>query len=177
MKAVRIEGSLDKDLIQLSSPLAPEFQGGLLIDESAHPVGIILPSERSKSAPPLGVAIPIQTAVRVCIIYDFPPPKAHVWLGVTAENLDPNDARGPMLPVPGAVVVAAIIARSPAAVAQLKVGDLIVKANGKPIRERGALMNLLYSMKSGDTLSLVVWRNGKERIVRVIPELEGARNR
>jgi S1-C subfamily serine protease len=42
-------------------------------------------------------------------------------------------------------------------------GDVIQEIDGKPVRTQNELLSRLSNYKGGDTVSLVVWREGKTR--------------
>jgi S1-C subfamily serine protease len=42
-------------------------------------------------------------------------------------------------------------------------GDVIQEIDGKPVRTQNELWSRLSNYKAGDTVSLVVWREGKSR--------------
>jgi S1-C subfamily serine protease len=59
--------------------------------------------------------------------------------------------------------------------AQLLVGgDLITSIDGKPIDRDDAISRALASKRTGDTLELTIYRNGKTMTVRVRLGDEGA---
>jgi serine protease Do len=63
------------------------------------------------------------------------------------------------------VVVEKVADKSPAAVAGLKVGDVIEKIGDRKLANRFDLERALWSYKSGDKLDATVLRNGKETTV------------
>jgi len=46
-------------------------------------------------------------------------------------------------------------------------GDVIQEIDGKPVHTQNELLARLGNYKAGDTVSLVVWREGKARKVSV----------
>ena len=55
-----------------------------------------------------------------------------------------------------------VVASSPAEAAGVKVDDIITKLDGEKVEEKaGGLAKLISSKKSGDTVSLELWRNGE----------------
>jgi S1-C subfamily serine protease len=60
------------------------------------------------------------------------------------------------------VLIGRVTAKSPAAKAGLKVGDLIVSIADNPILDINALEMELYSHAVGTTLSLTIMRNGRK---------------
>ena len=45
-------------------------------------------------------------------------------------------------------------------------GDILVEADGKPVASLDKLRDLVAAKKPGDTLRLVVYRNGKKKTSR-----------
>ena len=66
------------------------------------------------------------------------------------------------------VVITAVLGKSPAAAAGLKVGDQIVEINGKAVRSLDDVRRLTAEVVSGKMLPLVVRRGGENISVRVI---------
>lgn len=57
---------------------------------------------------------------------------------------------------------------SPAEKAGLKVGDLITRFDGQPVKDLMAYSNLLKNKKAGDTVKFTIQREGQEMVVDVI---------
>jgi PDZ domain-containing protein len=70
------------------------------------------------------------------------------------------------IPVQGSVVVAALSPQSPSA-GKLQKGDVVLSVDGTPVDGGGALRDAITSKKAGDTLHLVVRRDGKRVPVTV----------
>jgi len=62
------------------------------------------------------------------------------------------------------IVVVEVQAGTPADEAGLQPGDVILRANQRPIRTPTELSNILNSLKSGDSIPLVVQR-GKDKLL------------
>jgi S1-C subfamily serine protease len=56
---------------------------------------------------------------------------------------------------------------TPAAKAGLKEGDRIIEISGKPVKNLEAYMSLMAGHKKGDTLSVLILRDGKKMDVKV----------
>jgi S1-C subfamily serine protease len=50
-------------------------------------------------------------------------------------------------------------------------GDVIIEADGKPIYEINDLRSILFSLKPGEAVTLKIVRHGKEKAVRVVPQV------
>jgi len=65
------------------------------------------------------------------------------------------------------LVVRTVFAKSPAAKAGFKVGDVVVSIEGAPIRTRGDLLGTLGGKDVGDTVTVVVLRGDQEKTLNV----------
>jgi photosystem II stability/assembly factor-like uncharacterized protein len=82
-----------------------------------------------------------------------------IWLGINAQDA-----------VDSGVKVTGVEANSPAAKAELKLGDTITAIDKKPLKDRAALTELLESHKVGDKLALTIKRDKDTKDVTVILE-------
>jgi S1-C subfamily serine protease len=133
----------------LASPENPGLGGGPLVDSSGRVIGIAALSlaevGRSTFAIPASLIAPILDDIRERGRYATASPRA--WLGVTCYALR------------GHVVVAGVIPNSPAAHAGLKPGDLILAIDGVQVSERRELFERLWQRKSGDSVTLNLFRD------------------
>ncbi|MEW6457138.1 MAG: Do family serine endopeptidase [Acidobacteriota bacterium] len=83
-------------------------------------------------------------------------------LGLKLEPLTPEIARRYGYPRRGGLIVTDVEPFSAAYEAGLAEGDLVLEVNRKPVNSISDFMNILRRSKSGDTLILLVWRNGQE---------------
>ena len=65
------------------------------------------------------------------------------------------------------VIVGGVEAESPAAQAGLKVNDIILKMGDTDIQSMSQLRRELYKYKAGDTVDVVVARNGKKETLKL----------
>lgn len=65
------------------------------------------------------------------------------------------------------VVVETVVPRSPAAVAGVRTGDLIVSMDDSPVRDGGELLRLLAKRQAGDDVKVGLLRDSRERQVTV----------
>jgi len=158
------EGPYD-DFIQLDAPINRGNSGGPTFNLSGEVIGIntaiYSPSGGSVG---IGFAVPSNTAKSVV---EQLKEKGHVtrgWLGVAVQGITPTIAKslGMNPDEPTGALVATVTPNSPAAKAGLKPGDVIVSANGHPIKTVHDLPRLVASMPPGQKLDLQVRRGGKE---------------
>jgi serine protease Do len=89
-------------------------------------------------------------------------------LGVQVQTITPDVAKQYNLgSLNAGVLVGGIQPGSPAADAGIQPGDVIVRANGRAVRSAEDLRGAVESLKSGDTATLVVYRNKARTLVSV----------
>jgi serine protease Do len=84
------------------------------------------------------------------------------WLGVRIQPVDDTIADSLGLGSPHGALIAGVDAKGPAKPAGLMVGDVIVKFDGREVKESRDLPRLVASMPVGKTVEVVVVRNGAE---------------
>jgi serine protease Do len=65
-------------------------------------------------------------------------------------------------------VIVSTVDPNGAAADVIKVADIIIEFDGKPISDMDVLIEHLYSHKIGDKVSITVWRNGEAVEVSVV---------
>lgn len=90
------------------------------------------------------------------------------FLGVIIQNVDEDLAKSFKLPGTGGALISQVADDTPAAKAGLKVGDFIVAVNGKAIKNVNELRNAVAHLRPDKEYPLKVYRDGKEKVVKVM---------
>jgi serine protease Do len=85
------------------------------------------------------------------------------WLGVRIQKVDDAIAENLQLGQPRGALVAGVDDKGPSKSAGLKAGDVIVKFDGKPIKESRDLPKLVAATPVGKEVEVVIVRGGKEQ--------------
>lgn len=159
-------------LIQTDAAINSGNSGGPLINDRGQVIGInsmkISSSYSSGSAPVegLGFAIPINEAQE--IVNDLMS-KGYVTgrpqLGITCQDVTASQYS----PVSGVYIVG-VNENGAADIAGLKVGDIIVGANGQTVTTINELNAIKNQFKAGDSLELTVIRENKYTKIQVVLE-------
>jgi len=158
--------------IQTDAPINPGNSGGPLVDADGYVVGIntfIL--SQAGGSEGLGFAIPARI---VSFVYDSLRKYGHVHrieIKAGAQTITPSLAKGLGLAQDWGVVVDDVLPGGPAEAAGLKIGDIVIKADGRPIGTLPAFTSILYLHRLDEVLKLEVLR-GSERKTLLIPVLE-----
>jgi Trypsin-like serine proteases, typically periplasmic, contain C-terminal PDZ domain len=157
------------NLIQTDAAINPGNSGGPLVDREGRVIGIntaVLRASHGLQAQGLGFAIPIDDALSVAgqIIRRGRPPAR---LGILAGTLTPEIARavyeatGIPIGAQRGVFVREVHPGSPAQAAGLEPADVIVRAGGRRIVSVEELLQRVWEVGPGASLSLVVLRKGR----------------
>jgi serine protease Do len=150
--------------IQTDASINPGNSGGPLIDLSGGVVGVnaAIYTSTGKSMG-IGFAIPINLVKEELSELHEHGKIKHGWLGVMiqevtpelAESMDLKDARG--------ALVAEVLKDSPAALAGVKRGDVIVEFDGHPIKDRRELPLLVTRTPLGKTVTFRIIRDKQQK--------------
>jgi len=158
--------------IQTDAPINPGNSGGPLLDSEGFVVGIntFILSE-SGGSQGLGFAIPARV---VSFVYDSLRKYGHVHrsvIGATAQTITPSLAKGLGLPRTYGVVVSDVRPGGPAEAAGLKIQDIVLAADDRPVRTLPVLTASMYLHPTDEVLKLDVL-SGTEKKTLYVPVLE-----
>jgi S1-C subfamily serine protease len=161
-------GQARRGLIQTDAPINPGNSGGPLLNARGEVIGITSMIE-SPVAGSVGVgfAIPINTAKRLLSQLEAGARLEPVWLGITAQELDPALARDRGLTVQTGILVGSVLSNGPAAQAGLRAGDVITAIDGRSVRTMAELADRLSGYRPGDSITVTINRAGQEQQVPV----------
>jgi serine protease Do len=154
--------------IQTDAPINPGNSGGPLIDDEGLVVGIntfIL--SQSGGSEGIGFAVPSNIVKNV---FDQIRQDGHVHrgqIGIYAQTITPDMARGLRLQRDRGVIVADVLPEGPADSAGVKVGDIVLSLNGKPMENARQLNVNLYRQLVKQKVTLELLRDGKKLTVSV----------
>ena len=153
-----------EDFIQTDASINPGNSGGALVNLKGEFVGmntaILAPSGGNVG---IGFAIP---ANMVMTIKDSLIKHGEVrrgLLGVTTQDLTPELVKAFNLKEIQGAAISRIENNSPAEKAGLELGDIIVSANGKTIRNSHELRNIIGLLQIGDKVDLEYYRGDEKR--------------
>jgi serine protease Do len=157
-----------EDFIQTDAAINPGNSGGALINLDGKLVGINTAiATQSGGFQGIGFAVPINMARGVMDALIKHGKVTRGWLGVYIQDVDEAMAQAMDLPGTGGALVSDIVKDGPAARAGLKVGDVIVKLDGKAVENSTQLRNDIASRVPGSKVNLTINRDGKEKSIPV----------
>lgn len=165
--------------IQTDATINPGNSGGPLVDTAGALIGInTLIFSRSGGSDGLGFAAPANIVRAVYKQIRGTGRVRRGIIGVHAQTLTPLLARGLGLEHDHGVVLADVVPGGPAAFAGLRIGDLVLSIDGKPMENGRQLEVNVYRRAIGQSVTLVVLRTGEEMTFEVpVIEREDGENR
>ena len=167
-----------EDFIQTDAAINPGNSGGPLIDLEGRVIGINTAiASQSGGSVGIGFAIPIDLVKSVMRNLIEVGRVGRGWLGVTMQDLTPDLARSFGMPADQkGVLIAEVLADSPAAAAGLKSGDVVVSIAGRAVSGAASLITGVEITPPGTQTSLSIFRDGKQREINAVIGDRGERN-
>ena len=173
------------DVIQTDAPINPGNSGGVLVNDRGEVIGVtsaIISPVRASAG--IGFAVPSVIVQKVVPALIEDGRYAHPWLGISGTSLDPDLAQAMELEAgQRGALVADVVPGGPADEAGLRGsdqtitvdgeerrigGDVVVAIDGQPVETFDDLVAyLVRSTEVGQTVTLTVLRDGRERQVEV----------
>jgi S1-C subfamily serine protease len=169
------------NVIETDAPVDQGISGGPLIDAAGRVIGVDseLQTDSDGDAPPIGFAVPIDTATALLARIGVAPSSAYLGVsgvtidsalaalgerarhGVLVESVDPAGPAAKIGLRPG--TVKRVIHGQPVYLG----GDVIERVNGSAADSVGDLTHVLASERPGQVIDLTVLRGGSVRTVKV----------
>lgn len=153
------------NVIQTDAAINPGNSGGPLFNSNGEVIGVnVAVSQEGQS---IGFALPINLVKESIANFKTTGEFERPFLGVGYQMITKQSAL--LNDVPAGAYVKTIVEASPAEVAGLKIGDIIVEMDGKKLADEknASLANMINRKKIGETVSLKVWREDKELALSV----------
>ncbi|OGT34694.1 MAG: serine endoprotease DegQ [Gammaproteobacteria bacterium RBG_16_51_14] len=158
-----------EDFIQTDASINPGNSGGALVNLRGELVGINTAIfSQSGGNIGIGFAIPINLALQVMEQLLDSGEVKRGFLGVVAQDLNPDLAEAFGLAGQQGAIVAEVMADSPASEAGLMPGDIVVSINGRPVSNANEVRNRIGLLPVGEKMQFDILRNGKQKTLTVV---------
>jgi serine protease Do len=155
--------------LQTDAPINPGNSGGALVDIEGRLVGInTMILTQSGGSEGLGFAVPSNI---VRFVIDQMRRSGFVLrggIGVEAQTVTPGLAPGLGLSRDSGVILADVLPGGPADIAGLKIGDIVLSLNGKPMENARQFHVNLYRQRVSSIVTLLILRGAETLEKRVV---------
>jgi serine protease Do len=162
------EGPDFQSFLQTDAAINPGNSGGPLVDIHGEVVGINSAiTSPSGGNVGIGFAIPINLAKTVIDELRDKGKVTRGYIGIYLQDITDDIKEGMGLSSLSGVLVSEVMENTPASRAGLKNGDVILEIDGKKVEDVQSFRITIASLPVGKTVSLKVFRDGKEKNVQV----------
>ena len=157
-----------ENFIQTDASINPGNSGGALIDANGNLIGINSAIySRNGGSMGIGFAIPASIAKQVMEQIAVNGSVTRGWIGIEAQDITPELAESFKLKQASGSLIAGVLQNSPADLAGLKAGDILLAINNKPVLDSSGMLNIIAALKPNDKAELKIARAEKEIMVKV----------
>ncbi|MCA9390048.1 trypsin-like peptidase domain-containing protein [candidate division WWE3 bacterium] len=151
------------NVLQTDAALNPGNSGGPLLNLAGQVIGVnVAVGQGSEN---IGFAIPINEAKDLISDIENGVERVRGYLGVRYQMIDESLAQ--IREIVAGAYVQEVVADSPAETAGLAQGDIVTSIDGTELTTTNDLRTVISKKKSGEKVTLEVWRAGKELTIDV----------
>jgi len=152
-----------ENFIQTDAAINPGNSGGALVDSNGHLVGINTAIySQSGGSMGIGFAIPVSLAKNVMEQIIKNGGVTRGWIGVEVQEITPELAESFKLPDTQGALIAGVMRNSPADLAGIRPGDILMAVAGKRITDAQGMLELIAGQTPGQKIALKIRRDSKE---------------
>ena len=159
-----------ENFIQTDAAINPGNSGGALVDTTGQLIGINTAIySRSPGGASLGIgfAIPASTAKQVLEQIMQSGTVTRGWIGVGVQDMTQELSESFKLPEIRGALITEVFRGTPADKAGVKLGDILVAVEGRPVTDSSSMLNLVAALDPGKQATLKVVRSQQETDIRV----------
>jgi len=153
-----------ENFIQTDAVINPGNSGGALVDLSGAVVGVnsAIATRGTGTYIGYGFAIPINLAKAVARDLIAHGSVSRGYIGIMIGEVDDALAKSLGMDKPKGIIVQDLVKKGAAENADIKVGDIILKIDGKEIDQANQLQSYVATKSAGTVVTLTIFRDGKE---------------
>ncbi len=174
MKLGQLENRFYRDMIETDAAINGGNSGGPLVNSAGDVIGmntLIYTGGQSSTYIGYGFAIPVNKIKKIVAELKR---KGKVSRNMTAgfdwQVVDVRIARYLGLQKPEGIIVSDIKANGPAVKAGIRVGDVVLEANGEKVKSGDDILSMMMDMSPGDAITLKIYRERKSFETKLVLE-------
>ena len=157
-----------ENFIQTDAAINPGNSGGALVNLRAEVIGINTAiASQTGTYTGYGFAVPINLAKKIMNDLIEQGYVTRAWVGIGMNAVTENIAQRYNMDRPRGVIINQVMDGSPAQEAGLRNLDIILAIEDKEVNQSNEVQNYIALKNPGDTVTLTILRDGRERDIRV----------
>jgi serine protease Do len=156
------QGQTLYDLIETSAAINPGNSGGPLVNLAGEVIGITSAKIATVGVEGMGYAISTETAIPIIEALVKNGYVIRPWLGVFLYTVDQFAVLRYDLAVEEGVLITQLAQGSPADVAGLVAGDIIVSIDGSALTTAETLIQVIHDAQIGQSVAITYWRGDSQ---------------
>jgi serine protease DegQ len=149
-----------ENFIQTDAAINPGNSGGALVDVHGHLVGINTAIySRTGGNHGIGFAIPASSTRSIMEQIIQHGTVTRGWIGVEAQEITPELAESFGLPGTEGALIAGVVRGSPADLAGIRPGDVLLSVSGKAVKDPQIMLELIAALKPDERISFRLRRD------------------
>lgn len=158
-----------ENFIQTDASINPGNSGGALVDTEGNLVGVNSAIySRSGGSMGIGFAIPVSLVKQITEQIIRQGSVIRGWLGIEAQDVTPELADSFKLSNTDGALIAGVLTNSPAELAGLKPGDILIGVNGQHVTDSSSMLNLVSGLKPKKKAVLKIVRAQQELNIPIV---------
>ena len=158
-----------ENFIQTDAAINPGNSGGALVDTQGRLLGINTAIySRSGGSLGIGFAIPVSTARQVMEQIVSSGSVTRGYIGVEPQDVTAELAQAFRLPRNDGAIIAGVMRGGPADRAGVKVGDILIAVEGRPVVSTATMLELVAQLSPGSTARFRFVREGRELEINIV---------
>ena len=152
-----------ENFIQTDAAINPGNSGGALVDSEGRLLGINTAIySRTGGSLGIGFAIPVSTVRQVMEQIVASGSVTRGYIGVEPQDLTPELAEAFRLPRREGAIIAGVIRGGPADRAGVRVGDILIGIEGRPVSDTASMLNQIAQLSPGSSARFQFLRDAKQ---------------
>lgn len=157
-----------ENFIQTDAAINPGNSGGPLINLRGEIIGVNTAIfTRTGGYQGIGFAVPINMARSIMEDLIKQGTVSRGWLGVGIQDINSGLAKKFKLENTHGSLITTVFENTPAGVAGIQTGDVVIALNGKPIRNSAQFRNQIASARANAMVEIKLIRKGKTKMITV----------
>ena len=156
------------NVIQTDAAINEGNSGGALVNSQGQVIGINTLKASGEGVEGLGFAIPINDTKDIYSDLIQYSKVKRPYIGITGSDITEDTVKAnPTFDLKVGAYVRSVDDYSPAEKAGIRIGDIIIEADGQTVESMDDLNEIKNTHQIGDTMTLKIYRNGQEEIVEL----------